>query len=90
MKTGGAPVLKFSNCLDLQGGGERRWEIGLFPCVQLAGKPNYKGDKAQKWMRTDVFKDLRANSASHSFSVIGVIWLCFVRSGGAETQSFAV
>lgn len=34
----GAPALKFSNSLDLQGGGETMG-IGLFPCIQLAGNP---------------------------------------------------
>jgi hypothetical protein len=44
--------------------------IGLFPCVQIRGKPNYKGDQAQEWMKTDVFNELRARKASHPFAVI--------------------
>lgn len=43
-------------------------------------KSNYKGDQARKWMRTDVFNELRTTKASHSFSCYRA--MCSVRSGG--------
>lgn len=79
----GPAVLKFSNSRLA-----RRWREDAnrpFSVRPDQRKSNCKGDKARKWMRTDVFNELRATKASHSFSCYRV--MCSVRSGGEKRRS---